>query len=130
MGAYGNLLNAFPELMRTISVWTNSDKSDMRKIRGIFMPTKGDSLQYQKYSNRGKAIQYFADDRLFVGRGFIDKVDIGDYFYDPNDRYIYRIVGKADLVFSAGYTCFTTARLTGSTVDHTEKLTVKEAQFD
>ena len=134
MSVYGNMLTIFPELFRSITVWTapneSSEKQNERVIRGVFLPTRGDKLEYQKYSNRGRAIQYYEDDHLFVGPSYISKIDIGDFFYDPDDKNIHRIVGRMNLQFQGGYTCFTTERVTGSTIDHTEELKVKEAVYD
>lgn len=129
MAVYGNLLNAFPELMRTIEVFTKEDKSDLRKIRGVFMPTRGDKLSQQKYTNRGKAIQYFEDDCLFVGHTYVSKIKPGDYFYEPNGGYLSRIVGQAEWQFEGGFTRFVTERVTGASVDDTEDLAVKEPRF-
>lgn len=129
MGVYGNLLSAFPELMRTITVWTKSDKSDSRQIRGVYMPTRGDRLKNQKYTSRGQAVQYFEDDCLFVGYSFISKVDIGDYFYEPTEGHITRIVGRADWQFEGGFTRFIAERVTGANVDQQEDLQIKGAEF-
>lgn len=133
MAVYGNMLAIFPELLRSITVWTapneTAEKQNERVIRGAFLPTRGDKLEYQKYSNRGRAIQYFEDDHLFVGTQYADKVAIGDFFYDPDHHNIHRILGEMDLQFVGGYICFATQRVTGTTIDHTEKLNVKEAEF-
>lgn len=130
MGVYGDMLAVFPELLRKLTVWTKEDKSDERTIRGAFMPTRGDRLEYQKYANRGKAIQYYEEDRLFVSRHYSDKIDIGDFFYDPDGGHIHRIVEQMNLLHQGGYICFTTERVTGTTVDQTEELKIKEAVFD
>lgn len=129
MAVYGNLLSAFPELMRTITVWTRDDKSDQRLIRGVYMPTRGDRLKNQKYTSRGQAVQYFEDDCLFVGRSFRDRVAEGDYFYSPQDARVCRIVGKADWQFEGGFTRFITERVTGANVDQQDDLEVKGARF-
>lgn len=133
MAVYGDVLAAFPELMRTIHVWTApnnaTEKQNERTIRGVFMPTHGDKLEYQKYSNRGKAIQYYEDDHLFVRGKYASMVDIGDFFEEPEGGHIHRILGQMNLVFQGGYKCFTTERVTGTTIDKTEELKVKEAQF-
>lgn len=133
MAVYGDVLAAFPELMRTIHVWSApnnaTQKQDERTIRGVFMPTHGDRLEYQKYSNRGKAIQYYEDDHLFVRGKYASMVDIGDFFEEPEGGHIHRILGQMNLVFQGGYKCFTTERVTGTTIDKTEELKVKEAQF-
>lgn len=133
MAVYGDVLAAFPELMRTIHVWTapnnTTEKQNERTIRGVFMPTHGDKLEYQKYSNRGKAIQYYEDDHLFVRGKYANMVDIGDFFEEPEGGHIHRILGQMNLVFQGGYKCFTTERVTGTTIDKTEDLKVKEAQF-
>lgn len=133
MSVYGDVLAAFPELMRTIHVWSApnnaTEKQNERTIRGVFLPTHGDSLKYQKYSNRGKAIQYYEADHLFVRGKYADMVDIGDFFEEPEGGHIHRILGQMNLVFQGGYKCFTTERVTGTTIDKTEELKVKEAQF-
>ena len=133
MAVYGDVLAAFPELMRTIHVWSApnnaTQKQNERTIRGVFMPTHGDRLEYQKYSNRGKAIQYYEDDHLFVRGKYASMVDIGDFFEEPEGGHIHRILGQMNLVFQGGYKCFITERVTGTTIDKTEELKVKEAQF-
>lgn len=129
MSVYGGFLTAFPELMRTIEVFTKEDKSDLRHIRGVYMPTRGDKLDRQKFTSRGKAIQYFEDDCLFVSWTYKDVVDIGDYFYEPIEKHLSRIVGRADWSFEGGFIRFVTERVTGANVDTTERLEVKEAQF-
>ena len=133
MAVYGDVLTAFPELMRTIHVWSApnnaTQKQNERTIRGVFMPTHGDRLEYQKYSNRGKAIQYYEEDHLFVRGKYASMVEIGDFFEEPEGGHIHRILGQMNLVFQGGYKCFTTERVTGTTIDKTEELKVKEAQF-
>lgn len=129
MGVYGNLLSAFPELSRTIYVFSKEDKSDMHRIRGVYMPTQGDRLVSQKITNRGKSLQYFGNDSLFVSRYWRDKVQIGDYFHSPQDDSLCRITGMTDWQFEGGFTRFVTERVTGSTFEKTEELKVKEAEF-
>lgn len=129
MGIYGNLLSAFPELVRSITIFTKADKSDLHIIRAVYMPTKGDRLVSQKITNRGKGIQYFGNDCLFVSRHWRDKVHIGDYFYSPQASELCRIVGMTDWQFEGGFTRFVTERVTGSTFEQTEELVVKEAEF-
>lgn len=130
MAVYGNLLSAFPELMRTIKVFTKEDRSDLRTIRAVYMPTKGDTLVRQKITNRGTAIQYFGSDCLFVPKYWRSKIDIGDYFYSPQDSALCRVVGMTDWQYEGGFTRFVTERMSGTAVDDTEELKVKEAQFD
>lgn len=129
MAVYGNMLSAFPELMRTITVWTAKDKSDARTIRAVYLPSKGDTLKRQKFTNRGQGIEYFEDDYLYVGRRFADKIDIGDYFEEPNAGHISRAVGRADYVHEGGFVAYITERVTGATIATSEPLEVKEAQF-
>lgn len=129
MGVYGNMLTAFPELMRMIEVWTKSDFSDIREITAVFIPTQGDQLKRWKFSNRGTAIDYSDKDQLFVSIEFKDKITIGDYFRDPEDGDIRRVTGRQDFNHPGGFVVFTTERLTGATADQTEELKVKEATF-
>lgn len=129
MAVYGNFLTAFPELLRTIEVFTKEDKSDLRRIRGVYMPTRGDRLLRQKFTSRGKAVDYFEDDCLFVSWTYKDVVEAGDYFYSPHDKSLQRIVGKADWSFEGGFIRFTTEKVTGYNVDQQDDLKVKEAEF-
>ena len=137
MGVYGNFLSAFPELYREIQVWTKWDKSDIRSITGVYLPTKGDRLKRMNFSNKAgfsdyssTAVDYIDDDELFVSQTFKDKVAIGDYFYDPDEHDIHRIVAEVDYTHPGSFKVFTTERVTGATVDQTEKLVVKEPTFD
>lgn len=129
MGVYGNLLTAFPELYRRIEVWTSPDKSDIRTITGVYLPTKGDKLKRWKFSNRGSATDYSDDDQLFVSQTFRDKVHVGDYFYDPDEHDLHRVMGEQDFNHPGGFIVFSTEHVTGATADHTEELQVKEATF-
>ena len=130
MAVYGNLLSAFPELMRTFEIFSKPDKSDLHKIRAVFMPTRGDRLKQQKFTNRGKAIDYFEDDCLFVPFTYASKVSIGDYFYEPHEGHLGRLVGRADWTFEGGFVRYITERVTGVTFEDTQDLEVKEARFD
>lgn len=129
MGVYGDLLTAFTELYREIPVWTQLDKSDMRIVVGVYIPTKGDKLKRWKFGNRGSAIDYADDDQLFLDEEECQRVHIGDYFYDPDEKDMHRIMGERDYQFTGGFRVFDTERVTGATVDHDEALVVKEASF-
>ena len=129
MSVYGNLLTAFPELYRTIQVWTAADKSDTRTVTGVFLPTKGDALSRWKFSNRGSATDYKGDDWLFISVVYKDKVKEGDYFYSPDDGTICRIMGGQDFRHEGGFVAYRTERVTGADHDQTERLNVKEATF-
>lgn len=136
MGVYGNLLSAFPELYRKITIWTAPDKSDARDIVGVYLPTRGDKLKRFNFSNKSgasdynsTAIDYSDDDQLFVGQSYRKMVHVGDYFYDPDENDIHRIMGEVDYNHPGGFMVFTTERVTGATIDHQEPLQVKEAQF-
>lgn len=137
MGVYGNFLSAFPELLQSISIWSRDDKSDEHTIAGIFIPTKGGKLKRYVFSNKAgysdynsTAIDRTDDDQLFVGIAFRDKVHIGDYFADPEDGSLHRLVGEVSYMHSGGFVVFTTERVTGASMMHTEQLQVKEATFD
>lgn len=129
MGVYGYLLSAFPELNRRIEVWTKPDKSDIRTIVGVFLPTKGDKLKRWKFSNRGSATDYTDDDELYVSVKFQEQIHIGDFFYDPEEHDIHRIMGTRNFNHPGGFMVFSTERLTGATCDQQGELTVKEASF-
>lgn len=129
MAVYGDVLNAFPELMQSIDVWTRHDMSDVRRIKGAFLPTRGDRFMRQKYTSRGSAYQYFEDDRLFVGRHWLDRIHTGDFFRDPIEGHIHRICGVVNLHHIGGYAAFITERVTGANCEQTDELAVKEPSF-
>lgn len=129
MGVYGNLLTHFPELYRRIEVWTNPDKADKRTVVGVYLPSKGDKLKRWKFSSRGTAIDISSDDVLFVLSRYRDKVREGDYFYEPDQQRIMRVMGEQDFSHPGGFIVFTVERVTGATVDQQDRLEVKEAYF-
>lgn len=137
MGKYGNFLTAFPELFRRIEVWTNPGGADTRTITGVHIPTRGNKLRRFTFTNKAgfsdygsTAIDYSDDDQLFVSTQFRDEIRVGDYFRDPDDHDVHRVVGKVDYTYSAGYMVFSTERVTGATaLEHPDALKVKEAQF-
>lgn len=129
MSVYGNMLAVFPELKRSIKVWTKPNKEDIRTISGAYIPSKGDKLKRWKFSNRGAATDYSDDDQLFVSVTFKDMIAVGDYFYDPDSWDIHKVMGVQDFNHPGGFMVFSTERVTGATVDHNEPLVVKEAEF-
>ncbi len=136
MGVYGNFLSAFPELTRKIQVWTKQDKSDIRTIAGVYLPTKGDKLKRWQYSKAqglgragGSAIDYSDDDILYVDSRWCDRIAVGDYLGDPDGKDIHRVMGERDFAHAGGFKVFATERLTGATVEDTEELKIKDADF-
>lgn len=136
MGVYGNLLSAFPELYRRLEVWTQRDRSDVRIITGIYIPTSGNKLKRFIFTNRrglsdygSSAIDYSDNDRLFIPSIFRDKIHIGDYVHDPDEMEEHRIMGEIDYTHAGGYIIFDTERVTGANCRQDDPLTIKEAQF-
>lgn len=136
MGIYGNFLSAFPELSRKVHVWTNKDKSDIRTIVAVYMPTKGNKLKRWQFSKAqglgragGSAIDYSDDDIMYVSAKYTGLISVGDYIDDPDGKTIHRVMGERDFAHSGGFKVFSTERLTGATAEDTEELKIKDAQF-
>ena len=129
-GVYGDMLLAFPELMRATQCWSKPDKSDVHTVTVIDLPKGYDRLYRAKFTGKGNAVDYKDADLLFVTASELHKIDVGYWFYDLDQpEVIHRIVGKQDYAHVGGYICFLTERVTGATVDQQQKLEVKEAYF-
>lgn len=126
-GVYGNLLVAFPEAFEDIVVW--NDKIPKHTIRGIFIPTEGDTLKRQKFGKGTTAVQYFEHDRLFVDEEDLPNITIGDHFYDPIDESEMKVIGRVPYSALGGYCIFEVERVTGNDSYHQEPLKVKEGYF-
>lgn len=128
-GVYGDFVAVFPELHETLSVWTLEDKSDMRKIRGVYMPTKGDGIKRRKYTSGNTGLDITETDALYVNKIYRDKVHVGDYVYRENETIMMRLTGTVAYDKAGDYLLFTIEKVTGSTADKNQELKVKEAYF-
>lgn len=128
-GVYGDFLEVFPEIAETFSVWTKEDKSDIRHIRAVYIPTKGGGLKRRKYTSGNTALDIQEQDNLFVLSIYRDKVAVGDYIQREGDPYLMRLTNDVPYDKAAGYMVFVIERVTGATPFHDEELKVKEATF-
>lgn len=128
-GVYGDFLEVFAELHETFSVWTKEDKSDIRTVRAVLMPTKGDGIKRRKYTSGNTALDIQDIDELYITARYKDLVHPGDYIQKKGDPYIMRLTNDVPYVKAAGYMVFTIERVTGTTSDHNMDLKVKEATF-
>lgn len=129
MGVYGNFLTAFPELHRSIKVWTKVDHSDERTIRAIFLDDKADGIRRKKFTSGNSALDMYDDAELYVSKKWSDSITVGDFLEHPEKKYMMRVVHEKEFNFAAGYTLFGIERVGGSTPDQTAPLEVKEAYF-
>lgn len=128
-GVYGDFLEVFPELAETFSIWTKEDRSDIRRIRAVYMPTKGDGIKRRKYTSGNTALDIQDTDALYVLSSYRNKVAVGDYVLREGDPHIMRLTNDVPYDKAAGYMVFTIERVTGTTPDKDQELKVKEAKF-
>lgn len=130
MSVYGSFVSCFPELVERISVWTKEDKSDMRIVPVIYMPSKGGGISRRKYTS-GNTVQDITDeDELYVKETFSDKLSVGDYFYRAKENIMRRVTALVPYDGAADYRVFTVQRVTGPRPDQKDTLPIKEAVFD
>lgn len=129
MGVYGNFLTVFPELMQTITVWTLKDHSDERKVRCIYADTLPDGIRRKKFTSQNTAQDLFEDAQIYVDTRYAKWIGVGDYFRNPNQDYMMRVVAQREYNYAAGYIVFNVERVGGTTPDQTGELKVKEAYF-
>lgn len=128
-GVYGDFVECFRELYEVHDVWTNPDKSDLRHISAIYLPSKGDELKRRKYTSGNTALDVQDRDVIYVSISFRDKIKVGDYIQKVGDPYFMRVAGDLPYEKAAGYMVFTVERVTGETPDKDEELGVKEGRF-
>lgn len=126
-GVYGDFIECFPELHETFAFWNKPDKSDLHKVRGVYIPTKGGGIKRRKYTSGNTALDLQEGDAIYVSLRY--KICEGEYFSRENDPYTYRIVADVPYDKAAGYRTYAVERVTGTTPDKDEKLEVKEASF-
>lgn len=128
-GIYGSFLECFPELMESFEVWAKEDKSDMHKIRAVYIPTGGDSIKRRKYTSGNTGLDITDSDELYISQKYNNRVKIGDYVQKVGDNIIMRLVGDTKYDKSAGYRTYVVERVTGTTSEDTKDLPVREATF-
>lgn len=128
-GVYGSFVENFPELFEVFQVWTNEDMSDVRTVRGIYMPNKGSGMKRRKYTSGNTAMDVTGNDDFYISHKYECYVKEGDYIRKVNDNIIMRLTELVPYTKAAGYLLFKIERVTGTTYDKNQKLEVKEATF-
>lgn len=126
---YGEFLTVFPELLETVQVFTEEDKSDIRAIRAIYIPHGGDGIKRRKYTSGNTALDIVEDDNLYVPVKYVDKISIADYILLETVSYPMRVTKKMDYIRQAGYIVYKIERITGATSDQDAVLPIKEPTF-
>lgn len=128
-GVYGSFIENFPELYESFIVWTKEDKSDVRTVRGIYMPSNGDTIKRRKYTSGNTALDIKEVDEFYISRKYDNYVKTGDYIQKVKDNIIRRLTGMVPYDKAAGYRIYVVERVTGTTTDKNEELSIKEATF-
>lgn len=128
-GVYGSFIENFPELYESFIVWTKEDKSDVRTVRGIYMPSDGDIIKRRKYTSGNTALDIKEVDEFYISRKYDNYVKTGDYIQKVKDNIIRRLTGMVPYDKAAGYRIYVVERVTGTTTDKNEELSIKEATF-
>lgn len=129
MDAYGAFITAFPELMQTVTVWTEYDRSDKRQIRVLYVPSKGDVIKRRKYTSGNTLLDIQGDDVILVHTRYTKEIKIGDYVLFPDDDTPYRITAPRNYSNAADFRMYGIQRLTGADDTQQERLEVKEPYF-
>lgn len=128
-GVYGSFIENFPELYESFIVWTKEDKSDVRTVRGVYMPSNGDTIKRRKYTSGNTALDIKEVDEFYISRKYDNYVKTGDYIQKVKDNIIRRLTGVVPYDKAAGYRIYVVERVTGTTTDKNEELNIKEATF-
>ena len=128
-GVYGSFIENFPELYESFIVWTKEDKSDVRTVRGIYMPSNGDTIKRRKYTSGNTALDIKEVDEFYISRKYDNYVKTGDYIQKVKDNIIRRLTGMVPYDKAAGYRIYVVERVTETTTDKNEELSIKEATF-
>ena len=128
-GVYGSFIENFPELYESFIVWTKEDKSDVRTVRGIYMPSDGDTIKRRKYTSGNTALDIKEVDEFYISRKYDNYIKTGDYIQKVKDNIIRRLTGMVPYDKAAGYRIYVVERVTGTTTDKNEELSIKEATF-
>ena len=102
-GVYGSFIENFPELYESFIVWTKEDKSDVRTVRGIYMPSNGDTIKRRKYTSGNTALDIKEVDEFYISRKYDNYVKTGDYIQKVKDNIIRRLTGMVPYDKAAGY---------------------------
>lgn len=129
MSVYGGFITAFPELLETIQVWKET-KEDSKLLRVIYIPSKGEEIKRRKYTSGNTSLDIINEDQIYVKTTLKSKINVGDYFIRLIDnKIIMRVTGQVPYSKAADYIVYTVQKVTGDTIDDTEKLEVKEGYF-
>ena len=129
MSVYGGFITAFPELLETIQVWKET-KEDSKLLRVIYIPSKGEEIKRRKYTSGNTSLDIINEDQIYVKTILKSKINVGDYFVRLIDnKIIMGVTGQVSYSKAADYIVYTVQKVTGDTIDDTEKLNVKEGYF-
>lgn len=126
---YGSFYEHFSELSEFFFVWTLEDKSDIRKVRAIYMPNKGSGIKRKKYTSGNTALDILDDDDFYISRKYDGQIKEGDYVQKVSDNIIMRLSAVVPYDVAAGYRVYKIERVTGTTPDKGQDLEVKEGYF-
>jgi len=128
-GAYGDFLQAFPELYETCQVFDKEDKTDIRTIRCIHLTQHGDGIKRRKYTSGNTGLDITGDDQIFVLAKYMRLVNIGTYVLFQDTLDWYRLTKLMSYKKAAGYAVYKVELVTGATADSDADLNVKEPYF-
>lgn len=125
-GVYGSFVECFPEITRTYDMWNDNEQW---KIRGMYIPSKGESIVRKKLTAGNTALDIADDDLLFVTNKYSDMIHEGDFFRRSGDDIMQRIVRDLGYDISGAYHIFAVQRVGGSRPDQNQSLDVKEGTY-
>lgn len=129
-GAYGDFLEAFPELREPCAIWNKEDASDIERIIAVYMPNEGSGLKRRKFTSGNTAHDVTEVDELYVECRYDKNLREGTYVRRlDKPQWIMRLTEDVGYEKAAGYHVFKIERVTGATIDKTEDLKVKEPHF-
>lgn len=129
-GVYGTFLEHFSELNEQCDAWNKEDASDNFTIIAVYMPTKGSGIKRRKYTSGNTGLDITESDQLYVADTWNNKLHEGTYIRRlGHPEFIMRLVSEVPYDKSAGYHVWNIERVTGTTIDKSEDLEVKEGYF-
>jgi hypothetical protein len=133
MGVYGNFLDAFPELFRTVAFWdrlpqigAGFERAEEKEYRVIVLTDAQANFQDKKAGDY-KALDFANHDVLYCG---VDTpIKKGMFLRHPDDGDIFTIDVALDYTFTGGFRAWGIDRVQGANGMNQQDISIKEGVF-
>ena len=133
LAIYGDMLDAFPELFQQMSFWNAApkvgggySKEQSFMINGILLDTNNNAILRRRF---GAGYMLDAENQDILWVPLNSPVEVGMFFYHPQDGVVHRVVASLDKTVPGGFKRFIVERVGGANGTNEEVIPVSGGKF-